>query len=101
MASVLSVCLILTAACTVTAYTEPDITQKLDYTDEVHDAYSVNETWWQGYDNAELSKLVDTALANNSDYLKAAFNIEKELYRLSLATSDLFPTLSGSLGASG
>lgn len=101
LGSVLSVCLILTAACTVTPYSEPDITQKLDYTAEVRDAYSVDETWWQGYNNAELSKLLDTALANNPDYLKAAFNIEKELYRLSLATSDLFPTLSGSLGASG
>lgn len=101
LGSVLSVCLILTAACTVTPYSEPDITQKLDYTAEVRNAYSVEETWWQGYNNAELSKLLDTALANNPDYLKAAFNIEKELYRLSLATSDLFPTLSGSLGASG
>lgn len=101
LGSALSICLVLTAACTVTPYTEPDIAQKLNYTAEVRESYSVDETWWQGYDNAELSALVDKALTNNPDYLKAAINIEKELARLSLTTSDLFPTLSGSLGTSG
>lgn len=101
LGSALSICLILTAACNVTPYTEPDIVQKLNYTAEVRESYSVDETWWQGYNSAELSALVDKALTNNPDYLKAALNIEKELYRLNLATSDLFPTLSGSLGASG
>ncbi len=101
LGSALSICLVLTAACTVTPYTEPDIAQKLNYTSEVRESYSVDETWWQGYDNPELSALVDKALTNNPDYLKAAINIEKELARLSLTTSDLFPTLSGSLGTSG
>lgn len=101
LGSALSICLVLTTACTVTPYTEPDIAQKLNYTTEVRESYSVDETWWQGYDNPELSALVDKALTNNPDYLKAAINIEKELARLSLTTSDLFPTLSGSLGTSG
>ena len=47
------------------------------------------------------NRLVDLALANNPDYLKAAININKELYNLNLATSDLFPTLSGGMNASG
>lgn len=97
----LCACLLFTVGCAVTPYNEPDITQKLDYTAEVRESYNVDETWWQGYENKELSALIDTALANNPDYLKAALNIEKELYRLNLATSDLFPTLSGSLGVSG
>ena len=75
----LCACLLFTVGCAVTPYNEPDITQKLDYTAEVRESYSVDETWWQGYQNKELSALIDSALENNQDYLKPGLNCVKEL----------------------
>lgn len=61
---------------------------------------SADAQWWRDYGNQELNRLVETALVNNPDYVKAALNINKELYNLNLSNLDLFPTLSGSMGAS-
>ena len=73
---------------------------ELGYTASIASAYEVDAEWWRQYENDELNALVEKALANNPDYLIAALNINKELYSLNLSTSDLFPTLYGSLGAS-
>lgn len=62
--------------------------------------YGVDTTWWQLYGNNDLNRLIDSALKNNPDYLKAALSAEKALYTLRLTASDLFPTLSGTGTAS-
>lgn len=61
--------------------------------------YKVDKQWWLKYHDDELNNLINTALINNPDYLRAALNMSKELYNLNLATSDLFPTVYGTLNA--
>ena len=76
------------------------VADELNYTRSVQEKYKANAEWWMAYNNVELNQLVETALANNPDYLKAAIAINQELYRLNLTNADLFPTLSGGLSAS-
>ena len=90
----------LIAGCVSTKYLPQSAAEELGYSQEIAAQYQADQEWWKDYGNAELDSLVATALRNNPDYLKAAININKELYNLSLATSDLFPTLYGSSGAS-
>ena len=92
---------LLLSACATIGAMPTDVASELNYTAEIKEKYKANEEWWTQYNNAELNRLVDLSLANNPDYLKAAININKELYNLNLATSDLFPTLSGGMNASG
>lgn len=94
-------CCLLAAGCAAIGQRPANVAEELNYTAEIREKYKANAEWWKQYGNSELNRLVETALANNPDYLKAALNINKELYNLNLATLDLFPTLSGSLGASG
>lgn len=96
----LSAEMLLISSCS-TAYVEtPDLREELGYSYETEKKYVAQEEWWKGYNNHELNRLIETALQNNTDYLKAAININKELYRLNLAVSDLFPLLSGGFSAS-
>lgn len=76
------------------------LADELQYAETVKNRYKADGNWWRQYNDPELNNLIETALANNPDYLKAAFNVEKELAGLGLATADLFPTLSGELSAS-
>ena len=76
------------------------LADELQYAETVKNLYKADGNWWLRYNDPELNNLIETALANNPDYLKAAFNVEKELAGLGLATADLFPTLSGELSAS-
>ena len=90
----------LFAGCALVQQYPTSVAEELKYSAEVKEKYKANEEWWKQYQNAELNRLVDMALANNPDYLKAAININKELYNLNLTKYDLFPTLSGGLNAS-
>ena len=90
----------LFAGCALVQQYPTSVSEELKYSAEVKEKYKANEEWWKQYQNAELNRLVDMALANNPDYLKAAININKELYNLNLTKYDLFPTLSGGLNAS-
>ena len=62
--------------------------------------YTVNNEWWKEYNNEELNKIIDLALKNNPDYIRAGLNVNTELYKLRSSKTSLFPSLSGSLGAS-
>lgn len=91
--------LLLSTACTPVVREHKNLTEELGYTEEIKNRYQADTEWWKQYNNAELNNLVDTALKNNPDYLKAALTISKELYNLNLTEADLFPTLSGNMGA--
>ncbi len=91
---------LLVSGCVTTNRTSVDLAAELNYTQEIKAEYSANTSWWKQYNNEELNRLVETALKNNPDYLKAAVNIDKELYKLGLSTSDLFPTLTAGTNAS-
>ena len=91
---------LFTAGCVSTPTPPMSLSEELKYSASLQQKYTADEEWWKQYKNTELNRLVKTALVNNPDYLKAALNINKELYNLNLASSDLFPTLSAGLGAS-
>lgn len=92
--------ILLAAGCAVPTRLPSNVAEELSYTETVRQKYQANAEWWKLYNDQELNRLIDTALANNPDYLKAAININKELYNLNLANLNLFPTLAGDLDAS-
>lgn len=98
--SILLTTTVLMTGCVSGKYDVPDLKTELNYTREIRQKYPANREWWTEYGNGDLNRLVEQAVANNPDYLKAALNIQKELYSLNLKQSDLFPTMTASLGAS-
>ncbi len=90
----------MTGGCASFQTTVPNLADELNYTAEVKEQYVADMAWWHAYQRRELNALVQKALLNNPDYLKAALTVKKELYTLNIKQADLFPTLSGSLGAS-
>ena len=63
---------------------------------EITKQFQINEQWWKGYQDAELNRLVEMALANNIDLAKSAIAMNKALYNANLVGADLVPTFSGS-----
>lgn len=59
-----------------------------------------NENWWQEYENQELNALMQAVLENNSELNVARINLLSAIARYDLINFDLYPTLSGNLGAS-
>ena len=88
------------SGCAATTTDVPSLESELNYTQEVREKFQADLDWWKAYKNDELNYLTSFALKNNPDMLKAAVKIQKQLANLNLSESDLFPTLTGSLGAS-
>lgn len=88
------------SGCAATTTDVPSLEAELNYTQEVREKFQADLNWWKAYNNDELNYLTSFALKNNPDMLKAAVKIQKQLANLNLSESDLFPTLTGSLGAS-
>lgn len=88
------------SGCAATTTDVPSLEAELNYTQEVREKFQADIDWWKAYNNDELNYLTSFALKNNPDMLKAAVKIQKQLANLNLSESDLFPTLTGSLGAS-
>lgn len=88
------------SGCAATTTDVPSLEAELNYTQEVREKFQADLDWWKTYNNDELNYLTSFALKNNPDMLKAAVKIQKQLANLNLSESDLFPTLTGSLGAS-
>ncbi|WP_301098587.1 TolC family protein [Otariodibacter sp.] len=62
---------------------------------EITKQYQINEEWWKGYNDPELDRLVNRALANNVDLAKAAIAVNMALYNANLVGADLIPTFTG------
>ena len=107
--------LCLTFGCVSGKYKPLDLTEELNYNnknvnttniegseviEEEVKEYIANNEWWKEYNNEELNNLIDLALKNNPDYIKAGLNVNTQLYKLRSSKTSLFPTLSGNLGAS-
>ncbi|MBF0785086.1 TolC family protein [Muribacter muris] len=67
---------------------------------DISQQFQINEKWWQNYQDPELNRLVETALANNIDLAKAAIAVNRALYNANLVGADLVPTFNGSGSAS-
>ncbi len=90
----------LLAGCVSDKYEPLKLAEKLGADAERAKEYAADRSWWKLYENPELDRLVELALDNNPDYLKAAINVNKALYNLNIYEADLFPTLEGGLEAS-
>lgn len=91
------VCLVL-AGCAVQTTTIPDmglIPQKTLVSD-----YRIDRQWWKTYDDPNLNRIVELALANNTDLKKSAITVNRALYEANLLGENLVPEFSGSGGAS-
>lgn len=68
--------------------------------EEITRQYKVNEQWWTGYNDQQLNRLIERALANNIDLAKAAIAVNRAYYNANLVGADLVPTFGGSMGSS-
>ena len=64
--------------------------------EELTKQYQVNENWWSLYNDAQLNRVVEQALANNKDLAKAAVAVNIALYQANLVDANLVPSFSGS-----
>lgn len=58
------------------------------------------ERWWEGFGDAQLTQIVDLALAHNLDIDQAAARLRQAREALVQSRAGLFPSVSGSLGYS-
>ncbi len=70
--------LFATLGCAANKYQSRTLEDELGQYDS--NRYKADGEWWREYHNAELNRLVETALQKNPNYLRAAIKINKELY---------------------
>ena len=68
--------------------------QQRDVKDVTHD------TWWKGFGDERLDRLVSQVLTVNTDLASAGFRLQRARFKAGLATSDMLPNfdVSGSAG---
>ncbi|WP_066094829.1 efflux transporter outer membrane subunit [Xanthomonas massiliensis] len=59
------------------------------------------DAWWRGFGDARLDRMVQQALASNSDLAAAGLALRKARLQAGLAETELWPTASGSVAGSG
>ncbi len=62
-------------------------------------ASEISAHWWQSFGDAQLTALVEAALAHNSDVLIAASRVEQAREQIRLSHAALLPNLDAVLGA--
>ncbi|RUS66733.1 Toxin and drug export protein A [Saezia sanguinis] len=60
-----------------------------------------NDRWWQLFNDEQLNALVELAFERNNDLAAAALKVRQAQLQAKLAGSDLLPTVTGRLNASG
>ncbi|MES2198817.1 MAG: efflux transporter outer membrane subunit [Chlamydiota bacterium] len=58
-----------------------------------------NGTWWDRFNDPEMSRLIQLALHNNNDLQIAMWRVSEYLAQYQVAKSSLFPQISGNGGA--
>lgn len=66
---------------------------------DISAGYTINNRWWEGYQDSQLNYLVKLGLDNNKDLAKAAININKALYQANIIGSNLVPEFSSNVGS--
>lgn len=69
----------------------PEVHQTFEYK---YDSYSINDKWWENFNDSKLDYLVELGLKNNSDLKLALINLQRAGINFNLATSDYFPSIS-------
>ncbi|MDL2259525.1 TolC family protein [Deltaproteobacteria bacterium OttesenSCG-928-K17] len=94
------VLLTLAAGCAKVSRPEQNLRERLDYNEETRAGYNLDQNWWLVYENQELNRLMDKALAANIDLAQAAVSVNRALYQAKLISADLVPSFSGGLDGS-
>ena len=63
--------------------------------EDITKQYNIKDNWWALYNDAQLNRVVEQALANNKDLAKAAVSVNRALYSANLAGASLIPAFSG------
>ncbi|WP_392564916.1 TolC family protein [Orbus wheelerorum] len=92
-------CSFILVGCSNSSYQQNSLTSQLSYTPQVANDYLVDQKWWQAYQDPQLDKLIEQGLANNIDLAQSLLTMQKAMYEANLSKVDLYPTLSGDLGA--
>ena len=91
-------CLVITGCATQPSLTIPD-TGLITYQVIASD-FRIDREWWKAYGDKNLDRIVELAIANNTDLKKSAITVNKALYEANLLGQELVPEFSGSGGAS-
>jgi multidrug efflux system outer membrane protein len=98
----LLIAVLFLCACTMGKdYQKPDLDEPENLPPEDISMFT-KEKWWTVFDDEVLNKMVETALENNQDLVKAIARVDEARAQLGIATSDQMPTVdvtaSGSRG---
>ncbi|WAV89171.1 TolC family protein [Oxalobacter aliiformigenes] len=91
-------CLVIAGCATQPSLTIPD-TGLITYQAIASD-FRIDREWWKAYSDKNLDRIVELAIANNTDLKKSAITVNKALYEANLLGQELVPEFSGSGGAS-
>jgi multidrug efflux system outer membrane protein len=87
----------LLAGCTTLGpdYKRPEVElPKVWRVDPANAADTVNTDWWQAFGDAELDRLIETALESNKDLLIATQRIEQSMAQLQISNSANYPQIT-------
>ena len=88
------------SACTTTKMSQDGSLEQIQQThqqyQDITQQYHINERWWLGYQDPQLNRLIEMALANNINLAKATIAVNTALYNANLVGANLVPTFSGS-----
>lgn len=88
------------AALVQTPYQTPEVQIPAHWQTASPEAGSIRDDWWSDFGDTTLDQLVAQALARNNDLAAAALKLRTARLQADLATSDLRPSVSGSLSSS-
>lgn len=86
--------------CATRQFTELNLNERLQYSQEINQQYHIDSQWWTIYNDVLLNQLVETALENNLDLAKSTIAINQALYQANILGTDLVPSFSSGLRAS-
>lgn len=84
---------------TQTPYSLPEGAIPQSWSQQVEPKAMVTDHWWQQFADQKLNRLMNTALARNTDLAVAALQVRKAQLQAELAASELVPSVS--VGGSG
>jgi len=78
---------------------EATFTPPTEWRDQGASMAEISATWWEAFGDPQLTALVETALATNTDVLSAASRVEQAREQIQLSRAALLPNLDAVLGA--
>lgn len=92
------------AACSVPPHTPPpqsaSVSPPAGWRTQLGPTAPVDTQWWQAFGDPVLTRLVETALANNTDLAIAVARVREARAQERLARAQLYPTLDAGAGVS-